>query len=114
MAISKRRRRQGQFQHQRDSHGGRHAGATDHFHGHHAHVAEGRHVDLAKVNNPVQMPDADKEDALIVAVMRQGDVFFGKDRIEPDQLPTKSKTGSPTRRIKRVYVRADARASTNL
>jgi len=33
-------------------------------------------VDLAEVNNPEQMTDADKEDALVVAVTRQGDVFF--------------------------------------
>src|SRR2546423_14788238 len=36
-------------------------------------------VDLAEVNNPEQMTDADKEDALVVAVTRQGDVFFGRE-----------------------------------
>ena len=33
-------------------------------------LQKGVTVDLAKVNNPQQMPDADKEDALIVAIMR--------------------------------------------
>jgi biopolymer transport protein ExbD len=33
-------------------------------------LQKGVSVDLAKVNNPTQMPDADKEDALLVAVMR--------------------------------------------
>ena len=40
-------------------------------------------VDMAKVNNPEAMPDADKEDALLVAVMRDGSVFFGTDKIRP-------------------------------
>ena len=31
-------------------------------------LQKGVSVDLAKVNNPEQMPDADKEDALIVAI----------------------------------------------
>src|SRR5258706_97808 len=52
-------------------------------------LQKGVTVDLAKVNNPQQMPDADKEDALIVAVMRNGDVFFGNDRIASDQLTNK-------------------------
>ena len=54
-------------------------------------LQKGVTVDLAKVNNPMQMPDADKEDALIVAVMSNGEVFFGNDRIEPDQLTNKIK-----------------------
>jgi biopolymer transport protein TolR len=73
-------------------------------------LQKGVSVDLAKVNNPEQMPDADKEDALIVAVMRDGKVFFGNDRIEPDQLANKVKDRIANRVDKRVYVRADARA----
>src|SRR6476619_516818 len=49
-------------------------------------LQHGVSVDLAPVNNPEQMPDADKEDALIVAVMRDGKVFFGNDQIAVDQL----------------------------
>jgi biopolymer transport protein TolR len=67
-------------------------------------------VDLAKVNNPTQMPDADKEDALIVAVMRDGSVFFGNDKIASDQLTNKIKDRIANRVDKRVYLRADARA----
>ncbi len=54
-------------------------------------LQKGVSVDLAKVNNPEQMPDADKEDALIVAVMRTGDVFFGNDKLPLDQLTGKIK-----------------------
>jgi len=73
-------------------------------------LQKGVTVDLAKVNNPEQMPDADKEDALIVAVMRDGGVFFGNDKIAPDQLTNKIKDRIVNRVDKRVYVRADARA----
>jgi biopolymer transport protein TolR len=38
-------------------------------------LQRGVSVELAKVNNPESMPDADKEDALLVAVMRDGSVF---------------------------------------
>jgi biopolymer transport protein TolR len=73
-------------------------------------LQKGVSVDLAKVNNPEQMPDADKEDALLVAVMRTGDVFFGNDKISPDQLTGKIKDRIANRADKRVYIRADARA----
>ena len=73
-------------------------------------LQKGVSVDLAKVNNPQQMPDADKEDALIVAVMRNGDVFFGNDRIQADQLTNKIKDRIANKVNKTVYLRADARA----
>ena len=73
-------------------------------------LQKGVSVDLAKVNNPEQMPDADKEDALIVAVMRDGKVYFGNDQIAPDQLTEKVKDKLAAKTDKRVYIRADARA----
>ena len=73
-------------------------------------LQKGVSVDLAKVNNPEAMPDADKENALVVAVMRDGKVYFGKDQISPDQLTDKIKDRIAALTDKRVYVRADARA----
>jgi biopolymer transport protein ExbD/biopolymer transport protein TolR len=73
-------------------------------------LQKGVSVDLAKVNNPEQMPDADKEDALVVAIMRGGDVFFGRDKIPVDDLTSKVKDRLTGRIDKRVYIRADARA----
>jgi biopolymer transport protein ExbD/biopolymer transport protein TolR len=73
-------------------------------------LQKGVSVDLAKTNNPVQMPDADKEDAMLVAVTRDGKVFFGNDQIAPDQLTGKIKDKLANRTDKRVFVRADARA----
>src|SRR5258708_27101457 len=43
-------------------------------------------VDMAKVDNPTSMPDADKEDAIVVAITRDGGVFLGQDKIAVSEL----------------------------
>jgi len=70
----------------------------------------GKEVELAKTDNPVQMPDADREDSLLVAITRDGKVFFGTDQITPDQLTTKVKDRLANKVEKKVYIKADARA----
>ena len=72
-------------------------------------LQKGVSVELATTNNPVQMPDADKEDALLVAINKSGEVFFGTDKIAPDQLTNKIKDRLTSRVDKRVFIRADAR-----
>jgi biopolymer transport protein ExbD/biopolymer transport protein TolR len=74
-------------------------------------LQKGVSVDLAKTDNPAPMPDADKEDALLVAVMRDGVIFFGSDRInDPSELSSRVKDAVANRTDKTVYVKADARA----
>ena len=73
-------------------------------------LQKGITVDLAPVNNPQQMPDADKEDALVVAVMKNGDVFFGNDKTAVDQLTGKVKDRLANKTDKHVFIRADRRA----
>jgi biopolymer transport protein TolR len=73
-------------------------------------LQKGTLVEMAKVNNPMQMPDADKEDALIVAVQRDGKVFFDSQMVSPEELTQKVKDRVSSRSNKTVYVRADARA----
>src|SRR2546430_17728608 len=63
-------------------------------------LQKGVSVDLAKVNNPAQMPDADKEDALLVAIMRDGKVYFGSDSFFPDNPRTRANTRPPHRTSK--------------
>jgi biopolymer transport protein ExbD/biopolymer transport protein TolR len=70
----------------------------------------GKEVELAKTDNPVQMPDADREDSVLVAITRDGKVFFGTDQITPDQLTTKVKDRLANKVDKKVYIKADARA----
>jgi biopolymer transport protein ExbD/biopolymer transport protein TolR len=73
-------------------------------------LQHGQSVDLVQVNNPTPMPDADKEDALLVAVMRDGTVYFGNDKLPVDQLTGKVKDRIANKQEKIVYVKADARA----
>jgi biopolymer transport protein ExbD/biopolymer transport protein TolR len=74
-------------------------------------LQKGVSVDLAKVNNPQAMPDADKEDALLVAINKQGDIFFGADKVSgADQLTHLVKDRLASRTDKRVFIKADARA----
>jgi len=73
-------------------------------------LQKGVSVDLAKVNNPQAMPDADKEDALLVAINKQGDIFFGADKVSgADQLTHLVKDRLASRTDKRVFIKADAR-----
>ena len=72
-------------------------------------LQKGISVDMAKVNNPTPMQDADKEDALLVSVMRNGDVFFGSDKVPVDSLTSKVKDRLTNRTNKEVYLKADAR-----
>ena len=67
-------------------------------------------IDMAKVENAVAMPDADKEDAIVVAVTRDGGVFLGQNRVDPSQLGTMVAEKLADKTDKTIYVRADARA----
>ena len=74
-------------------------------------LQKGVSVDLAKVNSPTPMPDADKEDALLVAITRDGKIFFGSELLPgPEALTAKVKDRVAARTDKTVFVKADARA----
>lgn len=68
-------------------------------------------IDLAKVNNPVAMPDASKDDAVVVAVTRDGTLFLGQDKVSPDDLGRLVADKLSDKTDKTVYFRADARAT---
>src|ERR1700744_6766219 len=70
-------------------------------------LQKGVSVDMAKVNNPTPMPDADKDDALLVVVMRDGQIYFGTDRVTADELSNKVKDRLANRVNKQVFIRAD-------
>jgi len=59
-------------------------------------------VDLAKVQNPEQMTDADKEDSIVVAITRDGSIFLGRDNVQPDQLTNKIKDRIASRSKKKL------------
>jgi len=66
-------------------------------------------VQLPATSNAVVVPSADKENALVVAVTRDGRVYLGTDPISPAHLADKVKSEVATRADKGLYVKADAR-----
>jgi len=67
-------------------------------------------IDMAKVDNPTAMPDADKEDAIVVAITRSGDVFLGQNKIALSELGPAVQQRLSDTPGKTIYIRADARA----
>jgi biopolymer transport protein TolR len=67
-------------------------------------------VDMAKVDNPTAMPDADKEDAIVVAITRDGGVFLGQDKVAVSELGSRVRDKLADKPGKTIFVRADARA----
>jgi len=67
-------------------------------------------IDMAKVDNPTSMPDADKEDAIVVAITRDGGVFLGQDKIAVDELGPRVRDKLADKPGKTIFIRADSRA----
>ena len=73
-------------------------------------LSKGITVDMAKAKNPAPMQAADREDAVIVAVSRDGRTYLGTDQMTPEQMPQRVKDLLTNKLDKTVYLRADARA----
>ena len=67
-------------------------------------------IEMAKVDNPTPMPDADKEDAIVVAITRDGGVFLGQNKTSIDELGIQVREKLADKPGKTIYIRADARA----
>jgi biopolymer transport protein ExbD len=67
-------------------------------------------VDMARVNNAKEMQDADKDDAIIVAVTRDGTIYLKNTKITKDDITGQVKDMLSARLDKTVYVKSDARA----
>ena len=73
-------------------------------------LQKGVSVDMAKAENPRQMQDADKEDAVVLAITRDGKTYLGSDRIQLDEITPKVKDRISTKLDKTVYIKSDSRA----
>jgi len=73
-------------------------------------LSKGISVDMVKTVNPVPMQAADKSDAIIIAVTRDGRTYLNTTQLPADQLPGKVKDMLTNRLDKMCYVRADSRA----
>jgi biopolymer transport protein ExbD len=66
---------------------------------------KGISVELAPTSSAVAVPDADKQDALIITVTESGKYYLGIDAATPQSLAEKLKGRTPE-----IYIKADARA----
>ena len=67
-------------------------------------------VDLASTDNPRDMKDADKDDAIVVAITSDGTIYMGNTRIQKEEITGTVKDRISSRLDKTVYVKSDARA----
>jgi biopolymer transport protein ExbD/biopolymer transport protein TolR len=73
-------------------------------------LTKGVSVDMVRTKNPIAMQAADKTDAVIVAVTRDGKTFLGNTLVPADQMAPKVKDLLTNRIDKEVFLRADSRA----
>jgi len=67
-------------------------------------------VDMVRVENATNMPDADKEDAIVVAITRDGKVYLGQNFTTIEELGVQVREKLADKPGKTIYIRADARA----
>jgi biopolymer transport protein ExbD/biopolymer transport protein TolR len=72
-------------------------------------LSKGLSVELAKVNNPSDMPDADKDDAVIVGISASGDVYLGSNKSDITQIADQVRDRISNKLDKTVFVKSDGR-----
>jgi biopolymer transport protein ExbD/biopolymer transport protein TolR len=72
-------------------------------------LSKGLSVELAKVNNPTDMPDADKDDAVIVGISASGDVYLGSTKSDISQIADQVRDRISNKLDKTVFVKSDGR-----
>jgi biopolymer transport protein ExbD/biopolymer transport protein TolR len=73
-------------------------------------LSKGVSVDLAYTKNPIAMQAADKSDAVVVAVTRDGKTYLNTTQVPPDDLAPKIKDLLTNRLDKTVFIKADQRS----
>jgi biopolymer transport protein ExbD len=75
-------------------------------------LSKGVQVNMVKTHNDIKLQEADKEDAVLIAITRDGRSFLspGNMLVQPSDLPGKVKDLQTNRSDKTVYIRAAARA----
>jgi biopolymer transport protein ExbD len=73
-------------------------------------LQKGMNVDMARVANPEDMPNADKDDAVIVAVTRDGAVYLGQTKTDISTVASQVSDLISGRLDKTVFIKSDSRA----
>jgi|SRR5215469_5330783 len=73
-------------------------------------LSKGIQVNMVKTHNPIAMQAADKSDAIVVAVTKEGRSYLNNNQMAPEDLAPKVKDLLTNRLDKTVFIRADQRA----
>ena len=73
-------------------------------------LTKGFPADLAKVNNPTDMPNADKDDAVIIGISAGGDIYLGNNKTDITQVADQVRDRISGKLDKTVFVKSDGRA----
>jgi biopolymer transport protein ExbD len=73
-------------------------------------LQKGQSVELARTKNPIDMKEADRDDAVLVTVTRDGKLYLGQDKITVEALGIKVNDLLAAKLEKKVFVKSDLRA----
>jgi biopolymer transport protein ExbD len=73
-------------------------------------LSKGVQVNLVQTKNPISMQAADKSDAIICSVTKDGKTYLNTTQLNPEDMPPKVKDLLTNRLDKTVFVKADSRA----
>jgi biopolymer transport protein ExbD/biopolymer transport protein TolR len=73
-------------------------------------LQKGMSVEMAKVPNPIDMPNADRDDAVIVGISRDGAVYLGSQKSDIASIASSVRDLIVDRTDKTVFIKSDGRA----
>lgn len=73
-------------------------------------LQKGVAVEMSKTRNSIDMKDADRDDAVLLSVSRDGRFYLAQDQINLDEITGKVSDMIATRLDKTAYVKSDFRA----
>jgi biopolymer transport protein ExbD len=74
-------------------------------------LQKGQSVELARTKNPIDMKEADRDDAVLITLTRDSKIYLGQDKVSIDALATKVNDLLASKLEKKVFVKCDLRAN---
>ena len=71
-------------------------------------------MDMARAYHATDMPRANREDAMVIAIARDGRVYFGSDLVEPQQLHQLIRERLDAGAANKVYFKIDRNAKISI
>src|SRR5438045_9426141 len=70
-------------------------------------LQKGVSVELAKTKNPIDMKEADRDDAVLVAVTRDGKFYLGQNKVNIDEIDSRVNDLLESKLEKQDFVKND-------